>query len=913
MQDLSHSYIVLNGEPKTFQIDSIRRMTENVYSVRFKNNSNYYKYGADKVVWLKDGKWMEPSLCEVYRGGVLQNKVSDIWNFAYEDQNYWRIKYENGFIGDYADSQIKVITSCMDSETAKNTFEYLHHVADINPLGKENGDSSILSKKYEQTSFIDDRSAAACYLNPEKHTVGRLGHGDLIYPFGCNASQKTAVRMAFEQQISVVQGPPGTGKTQTILNIIANIVREGKTVLVVSNNNSAIANVQEKLRKYGLDFIVAPLGNSENKDRFIQHQPSVPREVYDWDISLTDKLRLKRELHAVNERLDNVYALQDEQARLRHEQQELALEWKHYCMENGLEVDMPLRRKAKSAFVINQWIRYQAMADGESMLSGGFFGRLMERIRQWWLRRKLSLESQFDKTDLSPLIKELQILYYQNRQREIVGRLEANNRYLGTYDARVLGEELTDKSMVLFRAGLYDVYSNEVRPRFSEVKELYTDGAVFMKSYPVVLSTTFSARTCVFTEEPYDYLIMDEASQVSGETGTLALTCAKNAVIVGDVLQLSNVVTDEDRQKLIAIKSQFNIADGYDCAKYSFLQSIGMVLPDVVQTILREHYRCHPRIINFCNQKFYGGNLLIMTQDGGEDDVLFAIKTVQGDHAVDQYNQREIDVVRQEVLPSLADCGSIGIITPYNRQVEEFKRQLPGVEVATVHKYQGREKDTIIMSVVDNQITSFVDEAHLLNVAVSRAKKKFVLVVTGNEQEKQGNITDLIDYINYNKGVVTDSKIASIFDYLYEQYTAQRLEFYKNLPKVSEYDSENLTYALIKDVLSSHAAYACLKVLCHIPVRQIIRDTSLMSMEERNYAGNYSTHVDFLIINRVTKKPVMAVETDGYTQHNETTEQYRYDKMKDHIFQLYDFPLLRLSTKGSGERKEITEWLDKIM
>ncbi len=53
MQDLSHSYIVLNGEPKTFQIDSIRRMTENVYSVRFKNNSNYYKYGADKVVWLR--------------------------------------------------------------------------------------------------------------------------------------------------------------------------------------------------------------------------------------------------------------------------------------------------------------------------------------------------------------------------------------------------------------------------------------------------------------------------------------------------------------------------------------------------------------------------------------------------------------------------------------------------------------------------------------------------------------------------------------------------------------------------------------------------------------------------------------------------------------------------------------------
>lgn len=74
-----------------------------------------------------------------------------------------------------------------------------------------------------------------------------MNHYDLIYPFGCNASQKIAVSNAFENQISVIQGPPGTGKTQTILNIIANIVRQGKTVMVVSNNNSATANVLEKL------------------------------------------------------------------------------------------------------------------------------------------------------------------------------------------------------------------------------------------------------------------------------------------------------------------------------------------------------------------------------------------------------------------------------------------------------------------------------------------------------------------------------------------------------------------------------------------------------------------------------------------------------------------------------------------
>ena len=68
-----------------------------------------------------------------------------------------------------------------------------------------------------------------------------------IFPFGCNNSQYVAVKRAMENQISVIQGPPGTGKTQTILNIIANILIQGKTVQVVSNNNSATENVFENI------------------------------------------------------------------------------------------------------------------------------------------------------------------------------------------------------------------------------------------------------------------------------------------------------------------------------------------------------------------------------------------------------------------------------------------------------------------------------------------------------------------------------------------------------------------------------------------------------------------------------------------------------------------------------------------
>lgn len=134
-----------------------------------------------------------------------------------------------------------------DRGKSHRCFYLPKNVAAINPLGKEEEENGILSQIYESINFVDSGSAASCYLNPETHPLLQLNHGDLIYPFGCNVSQKKAVKNAFESQMSVVQGPPGTGKTQTILNIIANIVCQGKTVLVVSNNNSATANIQEKL------------------------------------------------------------------------------------------------------------------------------------------------------------------------------------------------------------------------------------------------------------------------------------------------------------------------------------------------------------------------------------------------------------------------------------------------------------------------------------------------------------------------------------------------------------------------------------------------------------------------------------------------------------------------------------------
>ena len=841
--------------------------------------------------------------------GALQNSVKEIWKFVCGTKCYWRIVYGNGYMREGDDDKMIVSTSCLGEEKSRDTFAYLKNVAIINPLGKEKNGNGILADLYEQVEYVDSETVAACYLNPNKYNPRSMKHADLIYPFGCNASQKKAVTTAFEHQISVVQGPPGTGKTQTILNIIANIVCQGKTVMVVSNNNSAITNVQEKLDKYGLSFVVAPLGSKENKEVFIANQPLVPAECSLWGLSISESLKKKQKLHATLALLDKVFALQNERAELLQEQQAVALEWKHFCMDNGVDERLELTNRINSKRVISLWLEYQAQAYGEKPISANWFVKWLEKLKwwkmKWFSKHRLYLKSEFDRNNLTPLVKEFQTLYYLNRLEEIRQRINSINKDLAQHDAMGLTKTLTTLSLSLFKAFLYSYYSKHKRVDFAGLKDMRRRGNELIQQYPVVLSTTFSARSCVFTGKPYDYIIMDEASQVSIDTGALALTCARNAVIVGDTMQLPNVVTDEDRLKLDAIMRQYNITDGYDCAKNSFLQSVLGVIKNVPETLLREHYRCHPRIINFCNQKFYGGNLLIMTEDKGEKDVLTAMRTVKGNHAINHYNQREIDVVMEEVLPVLKDYDNVGIITPYNNQVDAFNNQLRKGIAGTIHKYQGRENDAIIMSVVDNQITPFADDANMLNVAVSRAKKKFCLVLTGNDQEKHGYIMDLLDYIAYNNCTVTDSKLASIFDYMYEQYSEQRMLFLKMQPQISEYASENLTYVMLKEILSSDIRFKSLKVLCHVPLRQVVRDTSLMSERELKYAANYSTHLDFLIINNVSKKPVLAIETDGYSYHKEATDQHQRDAMKNRILSSYGLPLLRFSTKGSREREKV--------
>lgn len=741
--------VIIKGEIKTSEIMSCgyNRNTQK-WDVKF-NNGKTYSYAYLNVEKLTDPEVLNPNMYRISREGREFFDVNAIYVFRSGSESYWHICFGDGSERDYRRNDLHIIESCLAQSQSSNVFEYIKQIAGLSNLKNEETGEKLLSKKFDKISFVGSDVALAKYLNPSSLQGKRTEREYIpIFPFGCNNSQYKAVKNAMENQISVIQGPPGTGKTQTILNIISNILMQGKTVQIVSNNNSATENVYEKLSspKYNLGFIAATLGSSKNKKLFVEHQDAAYPDFSSWKTG-EDPSVLQKEIAEQSSQLKSVFDKQEKLACLRQELSQLVTEQEYfnqYVKESDVHTDsIKFKKKLSSKQWMVLWQECQLISEEKKAI--GFWFKIKALLKYG------VIDWNFYKQDLSKIITTFQAMYYRAKQAELSAEIADIEKYLNSVNKNLL-EDLCNQSMVVLKDKLARKYEgNSSRKTFSE------------------------------------------------------------------------------------------------------------------------------------------------------------------DNLWNHYSQRQIDVIKNEIIPKyVSNPEKTGIIAPYKNQVEALSKEITDIDAATVHKFQGKEKENIIISTVDDEISDFADDPYLINVAVSRAKKKLMLVVTGNEQSRERNITELIDYIQYNNFEVTESKIYSIFDYLYKQYTEERRVYLQKHKKVSEYDSENLMYSLIEDIISANK-YSSLDVVCHFPLNMLIKNPELLNEQECQYAMNPATHLDFLIYNRIGKKPVLAIEVDGYEYHKEDTVQASRDLLKNHIMELYEVPLLRFMTNGSGEKEKIIEMLDKLV
>lgn len=862
-----------------------------IIKVKFYNNENLYTYTKNNFKIFINPLNIENKI--EFNLGNLYN-INKILKFDL----YYKIFFNDN------STKVTSVKSLQynSSENNNNIFDYFKEIANIVSIKTEDGEA-LLNRAYQKILFVEKWTALYSYLNPSIKPKDKEFNSILIFPFGINQSQYQAVKNAMENQISVIEGPPGTGKTQTILNIIANLIYNGKSVAVVSNNNSATANVFEKLKQFNFDYICATLGRKENKENFIQNQNGLyPNFEYNENDKIEANPNKNKELI---EQLEEFFNLQNNIAINKNILSELKIEIEHFIKQENI-FNLPKIRNIKSLNsqkIMNIKIRL------EELKRVGIF-----------LKLKLILlygigDFKFYKKSINEIINVYDKIYYTLKEKELNEAIEKDSKRFELLSKNNIIETLKNNSISILRTYLKNKYKNKKERKIFTLEDLNKKSEKFILEYPVIFSTTYSIGKCLNKDFKFDYLIIDEASQVDLITGALALYNSKNAVIVGDRKQLPNVIPSDSLSKIEELSKKYNIASNYDYVKQSFLTSIIESLNYVNKVLLKEHYRCHPKIINFCNKKFYNNELVILTEDKGEEDVMKVYITVKGSHARGHYNQRQIDIIDKEIMPELKQklsVDEIGIVSPYNEQKIRLQDTInnENIQIDTVHKYQGREKDAIIITTVNNQISEFIDDPKMLNVAITRSKRFLRLVVSRDICEKDGNINDLVKYIKYNNFEVIESNVKSIFDLLYKENRLARLQYLKNKKRISLFDSENIAYNEIENILKNN--YNNLGIITHIPLFRILENKNLLNKDELKYASHEWTHIDFVIYNKMDKKPSLAIEVDGYTFHKKSTAQSQRDELKNEILKKYNIPLIRLSTIGSDEKNIIKSKLDEL-
>ena len=829
------------------------------------------------------------------------NKMVNIIDEAYEvGEKYILAKYPNSD-KQYVLYANDVIISNSTNLKESNLFHYFVNIAKERVENAHDEKSNVIAnnivEQFQNLLPFKD-TALQAYISQKAESFQDAD--DLIFPFGVNETQLAAVKYAFQSQVSIIEGPPGTGKTQTILNIIANILIKGKTCAVVSNNNSAVENVYEKLQGVNLDFLIAKLGSSSKKETFFQSNPNWIEDCTVSDINL-DLINKK-----VND-IEKYLSLKNRSAELECQLKEIEIEKTYlenwYQTSGVISTHIVEKYKLSSQKVLELFTYLRQLSNK--------FLSFKDKMRLLFNYHIFKNKPFNDPSIRQEIIYALQKEYYEKLSLEIhIEKSDIDKKLLSAkYDD--LLKELTEESMKYLKHYLFKNIPKD-KPSFT-VMNYKKHFKSFIRHFPIIGSSTHSLVNSIAKGSILDYVIVDEASQQDIVPGVLCLGCAKNVVIVGDRKQLPH----------IPAKSNLTAPNMlYDCCKYSLLDSICEVFQDQIpRTLLKEHYRCHPKIIQFCNKQFYHNELIPMTKDQEEDSIQLII-TAKGNHMRQYKNQREIDsILKVKETMGFLD-NNTGFIAPYNNQVNLARLELPTEVVKdTIHKFQGRECDKIIFStVLDKKSESrmqidFVDNGPLINVAVSRAKKQFCLV-TGKDVFKTNNkyIAALIRYIEYyssKKEDIIDSPVISAFDLLYAEYDRSLEKLNKKLNKKdSRYKSEQIVSALVKDLLDD-VKYDSLMLHKQVYLRQLVNETqSDFNNRELSFMKNGAS-CDFVVYYKIGKKPIAVIEVDGGSHLKD--DQMERDSVKDEILKKANISLLRLPTTASDIEGKLKHFIDDLL
>lgn len=293
---------------------------------------------------------------------------------------------------------------------------------------------------------------------------------------------------------------------------------------------------------------------------------------------------------------------------------------------------------------------------------------------------------------------------------------------------------------------------------------------------PVVATTCLGVNHALFSKRTFDYCIVDEASQITLPVCLGPIRMAKTFILVGDHFQLPPLVQNREAQEA-----------GLDMSLFRLLSERH---PEAVVN-LEHQYRMSADIMHLSNSLIYNGRLKCGTEavaqqvllpphpdqslqthhvsgtqifSGGQRRACTASPpschlslALQPDNKVLFFNTDTLLPSSAEILSgpritnpfeaamatqfvlSMVDAGvnvsDIGVITFYRSQLAELRQMLkaqPGIELHTADKFQGRDKEAVVVSFVRNNqdlnVGELLKDWRRINVAITRAKTKLIMI-----------------------------------------------------------------------------------------------------------------------------------------------------------------------------------------
>ena len=624
-----------------------------------------------------------------------------------------------------------------------------------------------------------------------------------------NEQQREAVRKSISSPLTAVTGPPGTGKSQIVVSMIADAYLRGRRVLFTSKNNKAVDVVEARVSALAANPLMIRTGSRAGdrnlRRELIQRLAAMLALQPSHDDRLEyDRLRVRyKELQSQESdlwaelktiRLTNSRLLPLDEAQARFAKDYASHEWSRLIAAEGLPNSDRLKQALQLASKhidgpgsllsrFSLWLstsgdrkRIQSTI-AEAMAECSVLGSPPtndQSFQAWrtWLARALSVaEALRAIADYRAGLAALGELRSRDEVARHLRRVRADvtnsGAMLVSLFARLAPDRLGPESRQAignFRAlqeRLEDQLDGRAYPQLRrDMARLFPEVS---RHIPAWCVTSLSARSSLPLEPNlFDLLIIDEASQCDIASALPLLYRSKQAVIIGDPLQLRHI-TKIERRRDQQLQATYGL--GIDDQVFAYSQNSLFDLSISRSAVgtpvqLRDHYRSHPLIVGFSNHQWYQDSLRVQTDysrlkvppDGKKGIVWTEVRgTAIKPKGGSVYIPAEVDAVVDRVIDLLMNQrfdGTAGVVTPFRPQANIIRERIaqrvsPDVInraqliVETAHGFQGDERDIIFVSpcvsrdMPDGSRNFLIRTDNLFNVAVTRARS--LLHVVGSK------------------------------------------------------------------------------------------------------------------------------------------------------------------------------------